>query len=234
MNIFITGTNRGLGFELTKLALKQGHKVFAGAFTRDGMQDLNSLKEEYQESLVVMDLDVTSDESVSAAMQRIEAEDGALDALVNNAGILLNKNANIDELEVEELRLSFEVNTFGPYRILKAALPLLAKGAGKMIINISSEASSITNVGTNYCSYSMSKVAVTMMNQMFANLLKDKGYSIYALHPGRMNTVMGKDTAQMEPSESAKGILKIITREVIPTLNNGVWFVNYRGEPMPL
>jgi len=73
-----------------------------------------------------------------------------------------------------------------------------------------------------------------MMNQMFANLLKDKGFKVYAVHPGRMNTVMGKDTAQIEPKESAAGILAIMMGKVQPKLSNGVWFIDYRGEPMTL
>jgi NAD(P)-dependent dehydrogenase (short-subunit alcohol dehydrogenase family) len=198
------------------------------------MGDLLQLQREFPQTLVILDLDVASDDSVAKAVEMIEASAGALDAVVNNAGILLNKGKRIDELEIDELRLSFEINTFGPYRILKAALPLLYQGKNKMIINISSEASSISKVGVYYCSYSMSKVALTMMNQMFANLLKDKGFSVYAVHPGRMNTVMGRETAQIEPSESAAGILRIMTGEVKPRIENGVWFINYRGEPMSL
>jgi len=234
MRILITGANRGLGFELSKLALSEGHSVFAGAYVPDGMADLEKLKEKYPEKLEIIQLDVANDISVTDAVKKIETKTGALDALVNNAGILLNKNKRIDELEIEELRRSFEINTFGPYRVLKSLLPLLYKGENKVIINISSEASSITNVGINYCSYSMSKVALTMMNQMFANLLKDQGFSVYAVHPGRMNTQMGKDTAQIEPSESAVGILAIITGKLKPKIEGGVWFVNYRGEPMKL
>jgi NAD(P)-dependent dehydrogenase (short-subunit alcohol dehydrogenase family) len=234
MRIFITGANRGLGYELTKLALKEGHTVFAGAYAPDGLDDLEKTRKEYPERLVILDLDVASDQSVTSAMKKVEEQAGALDAIVNNAGILLNKQKRIDELDSEELRLTFEINTFGPYRVLKNALPLLYKGENKMVINISSEASSITNVGINYCSYSMSKVALTMMSQMFANFLKEKGFKVYALHPGRMNTVMGKETAQIEPSESAAGILAIMTGKVQPRMEGGVWFINYRGEPMKL
>jgi len=80
----------------------------------------------------------------------------------------------------------------------------------------------------------MSKVALPMMNQMFANLLTDKGIRVYAVHPGRMNTKMGRETAQMEPKESAKHILGLITGRIEPQIRNGVWFINYKGEPMDL
>lgn len=234
MKILITGANRGLGFELTKVALANGDTVFAGAYLPDGTEDLDNLKKTYPATLKIVSLDISNDESVTEAAETIDEKAGSLDCVVNNAGILLNKHKKIDELEVSELRLSFEINTIGAYRVLKSTLPLLYKGDGKVIINITSEASSITNVGTEYCSYSISKVAATMMSQMFANLLTEKGFKVLAIHPGRMNTVMGRETAQMEPSESSQGIYDLITGKVQPRIRNGVWFVNYLGDPMDL
>ena len=234
MKIFITGANRGLGFELSKVALAQGDTVFAGVYLPDGTEALDGLKEDYPKTLEIVPLDISSDESVTKAAETIEEIAGSLDCVVNNAGILLNKHKKIDEIEIDEMRLSFEINTLGAYRVLKSTLPLLYAGEGKVIINITSEASSITNVGTEYCSYSISKVAATMMSQMFANLLTEKGFKVLALHPGRMNTVMGRETAQIEPSESSQGIYDLIIGKVEPKIRNGVWFVNYRGEPMDL
>lgn len=234
MKMLITGANRGLGFELTKLALSKGNTVFAGVYLPDGSEALDDLKKTYPDLLEIAPLDVSNDESVADVTKFIKEQVGCLDCVVNNAGILLNKHKQIDELEVADLRLSFEINTFGPYRVLKSTLPLLYRGDGKVIINIASEAASITNVGTDYCSYSMSKVAVTMMSQMFANLLTDKGFKVYAIHPGRMNTTMGKETAQIESFESARGIYDLITGKVQPRIKNGVWFIDYRGNPMDL
>jgi len=234
MRLFITGANRGLGFELGKIALLEGHTVFAGAYAKDSADALNALRLQNGCKLEVMDLDITSDRSVDNAIKTMEEKTGALDCLVNNAGILLNKDKMIDEITIDELRSTFEINTFGHYRVLKAALPLLYKGKGPVIINMTSEASSISNVGVQYCSYSMSKVAATMMSQMFSNLLTEKGFKVYAMHPGRMNTEMGRATAQIEPAESARGILNIITGKVKPRIEGGVWFINYKGEPMKL
>jgi len=232
MIILITGANRGLGFELTKLFASRGHMAVAGAFAGNGMEDLNALKEKYPDNVRILPLDITSDKSVEDAVKELEDEFGSLDAIVNNAGVLLAKEKNIDELDIDEIRRTFEINTFGHYRIIRDFLPLIYKGSNQCILNITSEASSITNVGYNYCSYSMSKVAATMMSQMFSNFLSDKGIRVIAVHPGRMNTVMGRDTAQMEPDESAKGIYKLITGETKVT--EKVKFVNYAGKPIQL
>src|SRR4030067_3427179 len=86
MRILITGANRGLGFELTKLALHEGHTVFGGAYSPDGIDDLEKIKEKNRDKLEIVDLDVGSDESVTDAIKKIDARSDALDSLVNNAG----------------------------------------------------------------------------------------------------------------------------------------------------
>lgn len=232
MIILITGANRGLGFELTKLFATRGHIAVAGAFAGNSMEDLNDLKGKYPDNVRILPLDITNEKSVEDAVREIGDEFGSLDAIVNNAGVLLAKDKNIDELDIDEIRLTFEINTFGHYRIIRDFLPLIYKGSNQCILNVTSEASSITNVGYNYCSYSMSKVAATMMSQMFSNYLSDKGIRVIAVHPGRMNTVMGRETAQMEPDESAKGIYKLITGETKVT--GKVKFVDFTGKPMQL
>lgn len=232
MIVLITGANRGLGFELSKLFASKGHIAIAGAFAANSMEDLNALKAQYPQNIRILPLDITSDASVRDAVRIVGEEYGKLDAIVNNAGVLLAKNKNIDDLDIDKIRTTFEVNTFGHYRIIKEFLPLIYKGGNQCILNVTSEASSITNVGYNYCSYSMSKVAATMMSQMFSNYLSDKGIRVIAVHPGRMNTVMGRETAQMEPDESAKGIFRLITGEVQVT--GKVKFVDFTGKPMQL
>jgi NAD(P)-dependent dehydrogenase (short-subunit alcohol dehydrogenase family) len=232
MIILITGANRGLGFELTKLFASRGHIAVAGAFAGNSMEDLNTLKGKYPDNVRILPLDITSDKSVEYAVREIGDEFGSLDAIINNAGVLLAKEKNIDELDIDEIRMTFEINTFGHYRIIRDFLPLIYKGSSQCILNITSEASSITNAGYNYCSYSMSKVAATMMSQMFSNFLSEKGIRVIAVHPGRMNTIMGRETAQMEPDESAKGIYKLITGETKVT--GKVKFVDFTGKPMQL
>lgn len=232
MRILISGANRGLGYELTRLFAEQGHQVIAGSYAGNDQQQLTELAEQYPGLITMVPLDITDDVSVAQDVAATAGKFGALDALVNSAGILLAKDKQIDELDLAEMRQTFEINTFSQYRMIKGFLPLIYKGENPCILNITSEASSITNVGVKYCSYSMSKVAFTMMSQMFSNLLEPQGIRVIAVHPGRMNTVMGRETAQMEASESAAGIYKLITGEVKVT--EKVKFVNYAGKPMQL
>jgi NAD(P)-dependent dehydrogenase (short-subunit alcohol dehydrogenase family) len=87
----------------------------------------------------------------------------------------------------------------------------------------------MANIGEGYPLYSISKAAQNKLTAIFAKTVKN--YAVYAVHPGRMNTVMGRNDAQIEPEESAEGIYKIITGEKKIPPQNG-WFIDYHGEPM--
>jgi NAD(P)-dependent dehydrogenase (short-subunit alcohol dehydrogenase family) len=100
---------------------------------------------------------------------------------------------------------------------------------GGMFIVITSEAGSMTNIGTEYPLYSISKAAQNKLTAIFAKTVTN--YAVYALHPGRMNTVMGRNDAQIEPEEAAEGICRIITGEKKVPPENG-WFIDYHGESM--
>lgn len=232
MRAFITGANSGLGFTLTKLLAEEGHTVFAGAYPGANLERLTALSDAFPEKVHRVELDVTDDNSVRHAFKYVEDRCGALDVIVNCAGVLLDEQKNITEVDLKEMETTFHVNTFGPYRVIKYLLPLIYKGEKQYIINISSEAASLANVGVNYCSYSMSKAALNMMTQMLSNYLSGKGIRVLAVHPGRMRTDMNPKNWQIEPLDSAKGIYGILTGKI--EINCHVKYTNYLGRPMPL
>jgi len=229
---FITGANRGLGFALSQLLAGEGHTVFAGAYPAADFGRLDDLRQRFPDRVHIVKLDVTDDASVNEAFEFIRDRCGALDVVVNNAGVLLDEQKTIDDVDLKEMETTFRVNTFGPYRVVKFMLPLIYRGQNQCIINICSEAASLNNVGTTYCSYSMSKAAMNMMNQMFSNFLEGKGIRSYAVHPGRMKTDMNPKNWQIEPKDSARGIYGLITGKVEVSCH--VKYINYLGQPMPL
>lgn len=232
MRVFITGANRGLGYSLAELLISNGHFVFAGMRPQGNPDNLLKIKKAHPDLIKIITIDVSDEDSVIKASEQINREYGSIDAIINNAAILLSKEKRIDELELSEIKQTFDTNTFGPYIVIKYFLPLLYKGEKQCIINISSEAGSVSSCGINYCSYSMSKAALNLMTQMFSNLLQEKNIRVLAIHPGRMNTDMGVDTAQIEPMEAALGIYDIITERI--DVKNKVKFVDYFGNTMPL
>ncbi|WP_434785827.1 SDR family NAD(P)-dependent oxidoreductase [Bacillus velezensis] len=144
MDILITGANRGLGLGFVEVGLEKGYRVFAGV--RDPNEQkrtqLTKLKEKNSNQLEILHLDVTDEESVREAARNVGE---SLDVIINNAAILNGRGTSIEDLDIEAIKLAFDVNTLGPARVIKHFLPLLKKGENQSIINISSEGGSLTN-----------------------------------------------------------------------------------------
>lgn len=239
----VTGANRGLGYEMIKEGLKRGHTMLAccRAGTEEKYaKDLLQLKEKYQEKLEILSMDVTNMKMVEETSVRVSGKYGNIDFLVNNAGVLYEKMVMpgdaISDLDVEKFRKTLDVNVTGPAIVLKYFIHLLYESADACIMNITSEAGHLTSEGYNYLAYSVSKHAANMYTQKIRNYLTeekaDKHMRIYMIHPGRMDTIMGKENAQIPPSESAVGLYDILERKTkIPDME--IPFINYKGEPMP-
>ena len=106
--------------------------------------------------------------------------------------------------------------------------PTVKKG-GK-ILSITSESAPLTKCGTWVPCYGLSKAVATKASGMFNAAVDDMDF--YSVHPGRMNTEMGRTTAQIEAVDAARGILKLMTGET--KLSRDVWYVDYNGQPMDM
>lgn len=121
----VTGADRGVGYSLVAELLNSGCTVFAGQYDQ-GWTLLEALKEQYPSSLHVIELDVSDDGSVAAASQKIHAHTDSLDLLINNAAVLGDIESTIlDELDFEQMKQVYNVNTLGPLRVSHALMPLL-------------------------------------------------------------------------------------------------------------
>lgn len=144
MNILITGAGRGLGYEMTPEALERGHAVIAGIRNPDDPGDkMKELAGQYGDKITVARLDVEDEEGIADLAAKLASEGRTLGAIVNNAGILLARDTGIEQLDMKDVAASFEINLFGPIRVVKHFLPLLVEPQASLI-NISSEAGSLT------------------------------------------------------------------------------------------
>jgi NAD(P)-dependent dehydrogenase (short-subunit alcohol dehydrogenase family) len=240
MNIVVTGANKGLGLSLVKVFAENGHQVIAGVYGGDDTMRLADLAHTRARSstgndkITVIPMDVTDEVSVQTAAQKVAALCHEVDVMISNAGILMpgDRSATMGEMDMDELRRSLEVNTIGTTIVIKHFLPLIRTGGQGMMIFITSEAGSIAMSGANFPAYSISKAAANKAVFILRATVGEQ-YKIYAMHPGRMNTEMGRATAQIEPEESAEGIYRIATgtTEVDESANG---FINYKGEKMIL
>ncbi|MRH42674.1 SDR family NAD(P)-dependent oxidoreductase [Aquibacillus halophilus] len=234
MNILITGANRGLGLSLVKHGIENGHHVYAGTRTIDGntIGDLKKLQQEYQEQLKIVQIDVTDEDTVKDALQQIKQTTKHLDVIINNAGILNERDKSIEELDLDECMKALDINTLGPVRVTKHFLSLLEQGEKQSIINISSEAGSLTNAYSGDYPYGLSKVALNMLTEKLHATLKDKAIQVLSVHPGWMNTDMGGSNAPTDPTTTADGIYQMIERKV--KIKSDYLFVDYNGNAMEI
>ena len=175
MRILITGAGQGLGSWIARLALERGHNVIATVHALSHVcEETQALCAAFPVQFRLLKMDVTSDRDVAEVEALLRAEQPQLDAIVNNAGIMIERDHTIEELDLDAVIRSFQVNTVGPMRVVQKLLPLLSAGTRSCIVNISSEAGTIINAfPTNYA-YSMSKCALNMFSERLREYLKER------------------------------------------------------------
>ncbi|HEY3086976.1 MAG TPA: SDR family NAD(P)-dependent oxidoreductase [Jatrophihabitantaceae bacterium] len=210
----ITGANKGLGFATARILIAAGNTVYLGS--RDVERGLRAAE---QLGARTVQLDVTDDASVAAAVKSIEAG-GGLDVLVNNAGIqeeMGDDGAVIGAADVtaDLMRQTFETNVFGVVRVLRAFLPVLQRSTDPVVVNVSSGLASITRVSTHgtpaYAyqgvAYPASKAAVNMITVQYAKAFPNM--RINAVEPGFTKTDLNWNTGRQTVEQGAEVIARV-------------------------
>lgn len=212
--VFVTGAEKGLGRSLAKRFLRGGYRVFAGTYSSG--DNLKESARQYSGKLTLVALDVTNLTSVRQAAQSVSESIPALEILINNAAVHLQKPVKpLEELDFadDHFQRTMDVNAFGPLCVVQQFLPLLEKGRRKLIANISSEAGSIGDCRrTAEYAYCMSKSALNMGSKILQNALQPRGFKVLAIQPGWMRTDMGGPQADIHPDESAEDIFNLLMR----------------------
>lgn len=201
----ITGANRGLGFEFVRQLAERGHEVVALCRNPDGAERLTALAKDA--AITVRRGDVTDEDSLRAAAQGVEV----LDGLINNAGVIGEREPGIAELSVTKMAEVMEINVYGVIRATRVFLPALLKGQAKRLVNITSLMGSVSdNGGGRYSGYRISKAAVNMLTRNLGIELANEGFTVLALHPGWVATGMGGPAAPLSPEESVSAMIATI------------------------
>jgi NAD(P)-dependent dehydrogenase (short-subunit alcohol dehydrogenase family) len=136
-------------------------------------------------------LDVADAMSVEAAVERMRRERGRLYAVVNNAAILYDTWQRGVDADLDEVREAFETNVLGAWRVIQATLPLLRASRRGRIVNVSSGAGALTDMGGGTPAYRTSKAALNALTRVLAAELRADRILVNAICPGWVATDMG-------------------------------------------
>lgn len=175
---FITGISRGLGKAMAQAALARGDTVIGTV--REGSPDL----EPGNGALHVLPLDIADGAAIAPAIERAFDYTGRIDVLVNNAGYgLLGAIEEATDAEVQRL---FDVNVFGPFRLIRAALPRMRQQGAGHIINVTSIAGRAPTASSGM--YAATKAAVEGLSQSLSQEVAPFGLKVTAVAPGAFRT----------------------------------------------
>jgi len=185
----VTGANKGIGFEIAAGLARLNYRVAVGA-RDDDRRDAAVVKlREPGANVFGVRLEVSSDDSVAAAIASLEGEVDHLAVIVNNVGISGPKaeDAMQDPLTVsfEVIRTDVETNILGAMRVINSALPLLQRSPSPRIVNVSTDMASLTlRTGPIMAAYSPSKTILNAITVQYARRFEGNGIQINAVCPG--------------------------------------------------
>ena len=205
----VTGAARGIGLEMCRQLLADGYTVVA-APRKPNSDGLAELAQQHTARLVEIPTDVADELSVASSAREIAARVDRVDLLINNAGIYPEDGGGVESLVTENLIRGFDVNAVGPLRVVRHLLPLLRKGQGRRLIQITSLMGSIAdNTSGGSYGYRMSKTALNMAVRNLAHELGPEGFIALTIHPGWVRTAMGGEAAPMDLESAVTEILRI-------------------------
>ncbi|OHV37088.1 MULTISPECIES: SDR family NAD(P)-dependent oxidoreductase [Pseudofrankia] len=223
--VLITGANKGLGLEATSRLAALGWTIWLGSRDADlGEKAAASIAAEHPGAdLRVVPLDVTSDDSVAAALAAVRAAGTGLDVLVNNAGISGTRKQPADTVAADFLAV-FGVNLLGPVRMTHAFLPLLRESPAPRLVMVSSGMGSfgVTTDPNRLEStlhglvYPSSKAALNMVATMYAKSLPD--VDVRVVDPGYTATALNGFSGPQTVTEGTDAIVQACTAATAPAL----------------
>ena len=202
----VSGANRGLGKEVVRQLADGGFFVVLTSRTEQGREVASAFRDAGL-SVAYHQLDVADGRSIAELAEFLRDEYGTIDVLVNNAGIHYDTYQSTMTADFGTVEEAFRVNTLGPWRLTKALHPILRKGGGGRVVNVSSSSGSFVNSWPGTPAYAVTKAGLNMLTVKMAADLADDAILVNAVCPGWVRTDMGGGQAPLSVREGAAGIL---------------------------
>jgi NAD(P)-dependent dehydrogenase (short-subunit alcohol dehydrogenase family) len=209
----VTGANRGIGLEVARQLVERNYTVLLSA--RDGEKARAAASELAQGTggaVRALTLDVSDPASIEAAAERVRADPGRLDVLVNNAGVGTDFGVSGTAPDFDAMDAALQTNFYGAYRLTVALLGLLAESAHPRIVNVSSGMGGVAEMGGWSPGYRVSKAAMNAMTRILSTELSGQRFLVNSACPGFVNTDMGGPMGAQKPvKDGAAGIVWLAT-----------------------
>jgi NAD(P)-dependent dehydrogenase (short-subunit alcohol dehydrogenase family) len=210
----VTGANRGIGLEVCRQLAAAGQHVVLGSRNAAAAEAAARSLAAGGLDVEPHALDVTDEESVRALADHVERALGGADVLVNNAGLLLDENGDVLDVDVQRFRDCMETNVYGPLRLTQAVMPgMISRGYGR-VVNVSSEAGQISSMTDYAPPYALSKAALNALTRLLASTARGHNVFVNAVDPGWVRSDMGGSAA---PRSVAQGADTIVWCATLPS-----------------
>ncbi len=193
--VLITGTSKGIGLSTALTLARAGHTVYATMRNPARAPELAETAAREGLPIHISAMDVDRDESVAAGVGAVVQAAGAIDVLVNNAGV--ERHGSIEELSLEDIRAVMETNYFGAVRCAKAVIPAMRERRSGLIVNITSVAGKVSTSPLG--AYAASKFALEALSEALAQEMKAFGVRVAIVEPGIIDTPMAHEIERPIP-----------------------------------
>jgi NAD(P)-dependent dehydrogenase (short-subunit alcohol dehydrogenase family) len=203
----VTGANRGIGFEVCRQLAQKGVRVILTSRDEDkGRAAVDRLEAEGLEA-DYHPLDVTDPDSIQRLRDYVEQEYGRLDILINNAAVYLDDRHSLLAVDYDLLQLTMATNAYGPLLLTQAFVPLMRKNGYGRIVNVSSGIGELSDLGSSWPAYRLSKILLNIQTRIIAGELHSSNILINAMCPGWVRSEMGGPGAPRSVAEGADTIV---------------------------
>jgi NAD(P)-dependent dehydrogenase (short-subunit alcohol dehydrogenase family) len=203
--VFINGANRGIGLEFVRQYAADGCKVLAACRAPDQASDLQAIAGDVE----IFQQDVADRDSCRALGAALAGR--PIDILINNAGILGQRDIRLGNANFEEFAQVLNVNVVGAYRTIDTLIDNVRAGGEKKIVFISSTMGSVSDNSGGVVAYRSSKSALNQVASTLKAELEGEGIIVIPTHPGWVRTDMGGPSALISSEESVSGLRKVIS-----------------------
>ena len=238
--VLITGANRGLGLEFTKIYAENKWKVIACCRTPDKASELKQIKSEFDSQIIIFKMDICNQKDIDDFCN--ENKTTTIDLLINNAGAQfenygsaayesMGEDPNPANYDYEMWAETMKINLFAPTKLTGHLTPMLERSDNAKVIMLSSGIASLENTWqAGRYAYKTSKAALNMVVRTLGEWLQTKNIATFAVSPGWTRTDMGGPNAPHDSRTAVVGLYKVILEA---DFTNTGSFYNFDGKKIP-